>query len=70
MLVHADQNTLWLEKSIFACISCKGMSWLWLHKVQCQARDRPVNQIFQSRWNDVATLTALMSPKREKGRMF
>lgn len=23
-----------------------------------------------SRWNDVDTLTALMSPKREKGRMF
>jgi len=23
-----------------------------------------------SRWNDVDTLTALMSPKREKGKMF
>lgn len=48
MVVHAHQ-TLWLAKSSFACITRKGLSQIWLHKVQRRAREMPVNQIFQSR---------------------
>lgn len=49
IVVHADQTTLQLAKSIFACITCKDLIWLQQLKVQNQPKEMSVNQIFQSR---------------------